>query len=422
MTHTRLSGLASWTTIALLVCVLAARLSGTTQDQYIEPHQPGPGELELRPLLEQYANNRSPDAVHALLAHPPEWMSAVLDETLARIEADLAFHHRPQNRVSVTADARLERRLRADRVQVLRLAAALQLDAAATVTAVDQVGHRILDSERAVRALERLRADLDKAGPVPSRVPVETLPEEMPDPGEPRASIDAAGVNAFVRAWYIAAVARMQDLVEVSLGPALIERGLTRFPGDPDLLVARGSYAETDVALKRVDDSLAPVLYTADERRLLRNALRRAAGDYTRAARAAGPAHEATVRLARIRVLDGDPAGARALLDRTLAADVPRHLRVLALMLRAASAEAAGELQTAAADYAEAQRLDPDAQTPVVALARIAIVRNQRAEALAWADQALAREGTFDPWRLYLRGQGWQLGGRTSGLFSLARR
>lgn len=421
MTGSRLTGRAAWATNARLVCALAATLSGAAQDRYIEPHQPAPGELELRQLLASYADGHTGDAVHALLAHRPEWMTAALDATLARIESDLAFHRQPTNRASSTADARLEQRLRADRLQVLRLAAALQLDASATVTAVEQVGRRMLDSERAVRALERLRADLDKAGAVPSRVPVETLPEEMPDPGGARRSIDAAGVNAFIRAWYVAAVARMQDLVEVTLGPALIERGLARFPGDPDLLAARGSYAETIVALQRVDASLAQVLYTADERRPWSDALRRAATDYTRAAQAAGPAHEASVRLARIRVLDGDPAGARTLLDRTLAADVPRHLRVLALMLRAAAAEAAGDLDAAVADYTEAQRHDPDAQTPVVALGRIAIVRNQRADALAWTKQALAREGTFDPWRLYLRGQGWQLDLRRAGLNFLAR-
>jgi hypothetical protein len=214
----------------------------------------------------------------------------------------------------------------------------------------------------------------------------------------------------------------MQDLVEVALGPALIERGLERFPDDPDLRVARGSYAETRGALNRVDVSLAPLLYSSDERRGFASELRRAAADYDRARRANGDASEATVRLARLRLLDGDAAGARALLDRTLTPALHVHLRVLALMLRASAAEAAGDLEAAAADYTEAQRLAPDAQSPVVALGRIAVVRNERAEALAWTGQALTRKGTFDPWRLYLRGQGWQLGLRRSTLFSLATR
>jgi tetratricopeptide (TPR) repeat protein len=360
--------------------------------------------------------------VQALLAHPPGWMPAALDETLARIEADLAFHRRPANRTSVTEDERLERRIRADRLQVIRLAAALQLDASARVTAIEPVGRHMLGAERAVRALERLRADLGKAGAVASRVPVEALPEERPYPEVPRGSIDTAAVNAFIRAWYAAAVARMQDAVEVTLGPALVERGLERFPDDPDLLVARGSYAETSVALKRVDVSLAPILYSPDERRRFGDEIDRARADYGRARRASGEASEASVRLARVRLLDGDAAGARDLLDRALTPQLDVHLRVLALMLRASAAEALGDLDAATADYTEAQRLDPDAQTPVVALGRLAIVRNQRAEALAWTEQALARKGTFDPWRRYLRGQGWQLGLRSARLNSMARR
>ena len=423
MTGARWTGIVTWATIALLVCTPAAARSGAAQAPYIEPHVVTPGERELRELLASYAEGHLGDAVRTLLARPAEWMTGALDETLARIDADLAFHRRPANRVSVTADERLERRLRADRIRVLRLAAALQLEAAAAVTVVEQVGRRILSSERAVRELDRVRIELDKAGSVPSRVPVAAPPEDLPEPaGEPGASIDSAAVNAFVRAWYAAAVARMQDMVEVTLGPALIERGLERFPNDADLLVARGSYAETRVALNRVDVSLASILYSSEDRRRFRNELDRAAVDYDRARRGSGDVSEATVRLARLRLLDGDAAAARGLLDRALTPELHDHLRVLALVLRAASAEELGDLDAAVADCTEAQRLDPDAQTPVVALGRIAIVRNQRAEALSWAEQALARKGTFDPWRRYLRGQGWQLDLRKAEVTSMARR
>jgi tetratricopeptide (TPR) repeat protein len=423
VTRARRTGLVAWT-IALLVCAPAGRTSQAAQEtpeRYIEPHLVTPGERELRQLLTVYAEGRTGDAVRGLLAHAPQWTTDAIDEMLARIDADIRFHRRPQNRVSVTADQRLEQRLRADRIQVLRLAAALQLEASVAATDLDQIGYRILAAEHAVRALERLRADLDKAGTVPSPVPVGTLPEQGPEPAEARVGFDTAAMNTFVRRWYAAAVARMQDLVEVTLGPALTDRGLERFPNDPDLLVARGSYAESRVALERVDVSLASVLYSSDERRRFRNELDRAATDHERARRTSGDASEATVRLARLRLLDGDAAGARALLDRALTPELPARLRVLALMVRAAAAEALGHLDDAVTDYTEAQRLDPDAQTPAVALSHLAVVRNQRADALSWAERALTRTGTRDPWRLYLRGQGWQLDLRRSEVSQLAR-
>lgn len=421
MTAARGTGLASWAAIALLVCAPAATRAGAAQvpDRYIEPHQPAEGELELRQLLASYADGRTADAVKALLAHPREWMTA-LDATLERIEADLAFHRRPQNRGSATGTARLERRLRADQLQVLRLTAALQLDAAAMVTDVEQVGHRILDSERAVRALERVRVELDKVGPVEPSVPVATLPNETLDPAEPRATFDSAAVNVFVQSWYGAAAARLQALVEMTLGPALIDRGLVRFPDDPDLLVARGSYAETRVALDRVDVSLAQTLYTSDERWRFGNALERAAADYARARRTTGDASEGTLRLARVRLLRGEAAAARELLDRVYVPELPLHLRVLALMFRASAAEAQGDLEAAVRDYREALRQEPEARSPAVALSRIAVVRKQPAEALEWADRAMAPAGGRDPWRAYIQGQAWQLDARLAVVRMLA--
>jgi hypothetical protein len=169
-----------------------------------------------------------------------------------------------------------------------------------------------------------------------------------------------------------------------------------------------------------VDVSLAPTLYTSDERWRFGNALDRAAADYERARRTSGDASEGTLRLARVRLLRAEPAAARELLDRLYVPELPLHLRVLALMFRASAAEALGDLDAAARDYREALRQEPEARSPAVALSRLAVVRKQPAEALGWADRAMTPSGGRDPWHAYIQGQAWQLDARLDVIRFLA--
>jgi tetratricopeptide (TPR) repeat protein len=286
------------------------------------------------------------------------------------------------------------RELRGDRVRLLQLAAALAVDASLADGVLNDVGWHILGGERAIGHLFRLRADIEREGPVPW-----------------------PAVSAFSAAWYHAAVARTQQLVEVTLGPALTARGLTRWPDDPDLLLAEGSYAETRVALARVDTSLEGTVWSADDRWHWRTQLKEAAGAYSRAARDPSASVEVTIRLARLRLLEGDVRTARTLLDAAVDANPPDALRYLARLFRARAAEHAKEPGAAAADYEAAARLRPDAPTPLIALSRLADVDGRRDEARTWADRALATapDGA-DPWHTYIEGQAWTLGARIARL------
>jgi tetratricopeptide (TPR) repeat protein len=318
----------------------------------------------------------------------------VIDDAVARLDADLKYHERPDHWPGPTEFARVTRELRGVRLRLLQLAAALAVDASLADAALDDVGWHILGGERAIDHLFRLRPDIEREGPIPW-----------------------AAMHAFAAVWFHAAVARLQQLVEVTLGPALVARGLARCPGDPDLLLAEGSYAETRVALARVDTSLEGTIWTADDRFHWRMQLKQAAGAYSRAARDPSASLEVTIRLARLRLLEGDVRAARTLLDAAVDANPPDALRYLARLFRARAAEHAKEPGAAVADYEAAGRLRPDAPTPLIALSRLADEAGRRDEAGTWADRALATSPDgADPWRTYIEGQGWTLGMRIARL------
>lgn len=372
-------------------------------------------ERGLRELLARYDGGDVEGAVAGFLATPRDSRRKALDASLLRIGEHITYHRQPRNRVSAGRDEQLERFLRADRLEVLHLAAALHLDASRAVTAVDDVGSLVLESERAIDLLYALRGDFEENGPVP-------WPLRTDAPRARPSSVDWPAVRAFIGRWYPAAIARLQQLVELRLAPALLARGLARFPGHPDLLLARASFVETRLALSRVDASLAADLYPPDTRQRWRDELSEAERDLERALQAAGPASEAAMRLARVCLLRGEARRSRELLERVLAVDVPREIQYLALLLRAAAAEQAGNAQDATRDYRAALESIPGTQTPMLALARIADEWNQPADARAWIDRALAARSAPDPWRRYIQGQAWQFDARMAGLRDLEPR
>jgi hypothetical protein len=356
----------------------------------------------MRELLTRYGRGDVERAVRGVLAEAPRWMSATVDDTVRRIDEDIRYHRLSSKRMGVWKDERVDQALRADRLNVLVLAAALQVDAARMAADVNWVGNLLVGSERAIDRLFALRADFEANGPLPWS-------------GERMA--DWPAVQTFVRRWYAAAVSRLQGLVELQHMPGLITRGLTRFPGDPDLLLARGSLVETRLALEQVDTSLASVLYLPEIRRRWDDSLSEAEQDYEQAVRTVGFASEAAVRLARVRLLRGQRERARDVLDRVLAGDVPVDIRYLACLFRAAVAERLGDLPAATRDYEAAMTQVPGAVTPMLALARLADEHNRSADARVWIERALTSDtGIRDPWRRYVHGQAWQATERTAAL------
>lgn len=229
--------------------------------------EPSTDERALRALLARYSRGDLEGTVRGVLAKPPRWIPAAIGVAMGRTDDEIKYHRRSENRLGVARDARVERYLRADRLNVLLLAAALQLDASCAIADVDPVGWYVVGSENTIDRLYALRADFEQNGTLPWPVVVDEPWENVTSGSrEPQGSADWLAVRAFVGRWYAAAVARLQGLVELQLAPALISRGLARFPTDADLLVARGSMVETRLALAQVDASFAPILYTSDIR------------------------------------------------------------------------------------------------------------------------------------------------------------
>lgn len=413
--------------LILVTCAIAspghASQTSLLWDHGAHTH-PSPGERALRDVLARYGGGDVDGAVRSVLANPSRWIPEALDLAMRRSDEEIDYHRRPANRLGAARDERLERYLRADRLNVLLLAAALQLEASRAVTDVDTAGRHVVGSERAIDRAYALRTDFEQNGPVPWPIAIgEPWGNAVGDAQEPQRSAAWPAVGDFVRRWYGAAVSRLQDLVEIRFAPALVARGLARFPGDPDLLLARGSFVETRLALGQVDASLASILYSSEIRQRWRDELSDAEKDFERAVKTAGFASEAAVRLARVRLLKGQRERARELLDRVLAGGVPTEIRYLALLFRAAAAEQSNDLQAAARGYEAAVATIPGVQTPMLALGRIADQTNQPSAARRWVERALAAETqAVDPWRRYIHGQGWQLGDRVSGLRALEPR
>ena len=414
-----------------LVCVaaallLSASLGAQGGDHLAEhaSHAPAsPDERALRALLARYREGDVENAVTGLLAHPPEWSRTALDGCVRRAEEDIKYHRRAANRLSAARDEQLEQFLRADRLRVLMLTAALQLEASRAVAGVEPVGSYVVVSEHAVDTLYTLRGDFEEHGAVPWRYGRDDPPAAANDDGAERPpSVDWATVRAFVERWYPAAVSRLQHLVEMRLTPELVQRGLVRFPAHAELLLARGSFVETRLALARVDRSMAALLYPPDVRQRWRDELSAAQADFQRAVESGATDGEAAVRLARVRLLNGQADRGRELLDRLLAGDLPVEIRYLAFLFRAAAGEETGRLQDAARDYEAAAGAVPAAQTPLLALGRIADEQGRPADARTWVARALAAASIgADPWRRYVQGQGWQMDARMARLRTLAR-
>ncbi len=385
--------------IALIVftSVVMASAFGRQSTRVRDPGshtRPSPDERELREWLDRYSRGDIEEAVAGVLRHPPRWIVTAIDDVTRRTDDELNYHRRPENRRGAGEDDRLERDLRADRLIVLLQAAALQLDASREVADLESMGAYVLSAERTIDKLYTLRDDFNQND-----------------------AVTWTAAQTFIRHWYGAAVARLQGLVELRQTPLLIARGLTRLPGDPDLLLARGSLVETRLAMEQVDQSVASILYLPEVRQRWRTALSHAEEDYQQAIETAGFASEAAVRLARLRLLRGQRERARDLLDRVVAGKSRIEIRYLAMLFRAAVAEQSGDMQAAARDYEAAVAAVPGAQTPMLALSRIADEQNRLTEARDWVERAMTSNTHLpDPWRVYIKAQAWRIGDRLGNL------
>jgi tetratricopeptide (TPR) repeat protein len=411
-------------TVHASACILGLAFGGTAASAqiaegdsvYVEPHTRSGGESRLRTLLADYETKDVDGAVLALGREAPGWAATALDATMARLEADIKYHRRPANRLSITEDERLIGALRAERVQLLVRFAGLHLCASSRANTVEAAAANLQASEKAITLLYALRADFARNGAVPWPVDLDRASVGHPAPSAGSTPADWQTVLHYVERWYAAAAARLQAAVEVTLQPALLARGLARVPDSHALLLARGTFAETHVALHRPDASLSRELESSDDRRRWRDRLRAAEVDYQRANAVTANDAEVLVRLANVRLALGRADEARTLLTEVLGRPLPARTRYLALLVRARAARAAGDPTASAADYGSAQREFPAATTPMLALGTLADEQGDTAASQQWVQRALASPLGLDPWRVYLEGQAWQLDARLAAI------
>ncbi|MEO5819020.1 MAG: tetratricopeptide repeat protein [Vicinamibacteraceae bacterium] len=379
-------------------------------DGFIEPHAKTVDEQRLRRVLAEYASGHVEGAVASLARESPGWSARTLARTLDRLQADIKHHLQAANRVSARHDERVIGSLRAERVQLLILFAGLHLYASNSAGSVDAAARNLDASEGAVDRLHGLRPDFKDTGAVPWPVDLNSTSDAHLSPShDTGGAADWPIVLGYIERWYSAAVARLQAAVEVTRQPALIAKGLQRFPDSHDLLLARGSFLETHIALHRPDRSLSADLESSDDRRRWREQVSAAALAYQRASAVMPNDGEALVRLGRVQLALGRTDSARAVLTDALTRPLPTQTRYLALLFRADAAYDIGDAAAAREDYQAALLECPVATTPMLALGSLADERGDSIEAQRWVQRALTTPAGGDPWRTYIQGQAWRL-------------
>ena len=296
------------------------------------------------------------------------------------------------------------------------LCAVMNLDASRHVPETDLIGAHVFEADRVIGLLYAQQTDITTFGPVPWPVDVSHAPSDAGEDSSPQTMLSRRDVTDLIRLWFGATVARLQELVEVGLAPDLISRGLTWFPDHAELLLARGSAAETSLAFERLDESLADRIYSRAVRSDWNRKLIAADQDYQNAYRLDASLTEAIVRCGRVRLLSGD-AAAGEFLDRGDTEGMPARTRYLARLFRARRAEQDGRLADARSDYLRALELESRARAPMLGLARLFDAMGDAASVHIWTTRVLeAAAPAADPWQEYVKGQAWQLDERMARL------
>ena len=209
--------------------------------------------------------------------------------------------------------------------------------------------------------------------------------------------------DEMVRLWYRATVAFQQS--EGQLDSYHLERALKRFPTDATIVFFSGCLHETFASPEvqsLVQSTKLPsgvTLAVGSARGELR-----VAETFFRQALTIDPGlTEARVRLGRVLGLQGRHADAATELRQALATTQDSLLRYYAELFLGGEAEALGHFAQARRSYQRAEGLYPRAQSPLLALSRLANRSGARAGALS-AIQAMllvAGDAGDDPWWAY---------------------
>jgi len=210
----------------------------------------------------------------------------------------------------------------------------------------------------------------------------------------------------FARLWYLASAAefaRRKDFAELEVH---LEHARQTVPNDPEILLASGWVHESFAA---------PASQAAARQRSsiavgTRNAHLRRAEGYFRDALARNPElAEARLRLGRVLGLQNRHEDALVELLRALELAEDRTQSYYALLFLGRSEEALGRLEAARRRFERASALYPIAQSPRLALSRLAVERGDEQAAQRVLDEAIDPPGAHadgDPWWVYDLGPG----------------
>lgn len=134
--------------------------------------------------------------------------------------------------------------------------------------------------------------------------------------------------------------------------------------------------------------------------------------------------HEARIRLAHVLIDQGRPDAAAPLLHEALASSLEPFLEYYGALLLGRLHEGRGDLAAARERFERAARLFPTAQTPRIALSRIALLQGRVDEALAFlaAGDEDAAAPPQDPWWFHLRLRAPDADSRLASFFAAVRR
>ena len=296
--------------------------------------------------------------------------------------------------------------------------------------AADQQWQRDAQYPAATAAVDRLlslKRDFERYGPVFDKELTALLltgkklpPEEM----RRRAIAEWETLQPALRQWFVVAAPYLHETGATEELERLLERGLTLFEDDPELLLARGSLHELSAARLMVDESLADRIYDPHQLLTWRRMLGRAAADFKRSRERAPELAESALRFGRVRQLLGDERDAAEAFDAVDRLQPAPFLAYLSRLFRAELAETAGDLTAARQRYRECQALMPLAQAPAMALSRLGDAQGDEHEARRWLRRSFAAvtPGREDPWWEYPWGQRRLLPERLARLRQLVSR
>jgi tetratricopeptide (TPR) repeat protein len=224
-----------------------------------------------------------------------------------------------------------------------------------------------------------------------------------------RALLDLVGPDPskdpFVRLWYLATASFTQRLYQFAYAMPQIARALDLFPQDPDVLLLAGSVHEIFGSSRVQSLRFFIPSWTRVDFGEAEAEWRKARASFAMAVEADPSMGEARVRLGRVTGLLGDHAKAVDEIQRGLANAADPRLQYYALLFLGDELQALGRRAPAREAYERAAALYPAAQSPRLALSRLARRYGDRAAALRALEPVFARSGeeaaADDPWWSY---------------------